>query len=591
MMKKNQTSATRRAVSAREGGTAWHARVAAGEPILDVDGLTISATATGSAVVTGVGFDLKASEILALVGESGSGKTTVGLSILGHIRRGLEHSGGTVTLHASHSEEPADMMTLDEPVRRTLRGTRVSYIPQDPALSLNPGIRVGKQIREVLDIHEYGTSAAEREERVRSVLREVGLPDDDAYQRRWPHQLSGGQQQRIGIAMAFAMYPDVIVLDEPTTGLDVTTQEQVLETIREMTVNNRVAGLYITHDLAVVSEIADRVAVMLRGELVEVGETAQVLEEPQHDYTRRLLAAVPDLAGKNQIGRLAKMDARTSEFLTSEIDVVAGAGSGAADPASGTASTAVREVALAVRDLSLAYGDSKVLRGIDLEFNAGECTLLLGQSGSGKTTLARSISGILSSYTGAVEYRGEELAKSTRDRTLEQRKQIQYIFQSPFSSLNPRRTLGQSLMVPLEMSGELSGQEQRERVKDALDAVQLGRQFYDRRPGDLSGGERQRAAIARALVNMPSVLVCDEITSALDVSVQASIISLLHTLQAERGLAMLFVTHNIALARHIASRVAVLNRGVIVDDGPVDAVLDHPQHAYTRELLANVPTL
>ncbi|WP_105566087.1 ABC transporter ATP-binding protein [Microbacterium halophytorum] len=590
-MKKNQTSATRRAVSAREGGTAWHARVAAGEPILDVDGLTISATATGSAVVTGVGFDLKASEILALVGESGSGKTTVGLSILGHIRRGLEHSGGTVTLHASHSEEPADMMTLDEPVRRTLRGTRVSYIPQDPALSLNPGIRVGKQIREVLDIHEYGTSAAEREERVRSVLREVGLPDDDAYQRRWPHQLSGGQQQRIGIAMAFAMYPDVIVLDEPTTGLDVTTQEQVLETIREMTVNNRVAGLYITHDLAVVSEIADRVAVMLRGELVEVGETAQVLEEPQHDYTRRLLAAVPDLAGKNQIGRLAKMDARTSEFLTSEIDVVAGAGSGAADPASGTASTAVREVALAVRDLSLAYGDSKVLRGIDLEFNAGECTLLLGQSGSGKTTLARSISGILSSYTGAVEYRGEELAKSTRDRTLEQRKQIQYIFQSPFSSLNPRRTLGQSLMVPLEMSGELSGQEQRERVKDALDAVQLGRQFYDRRPGDLSGGERQRAAIARALVNMPSVLVCDEITSALDVSVQASIISLLHTLQAERGLAMLFVTHNIALARHIASRVAVLNRGVIVDDGPVDAVLDHPQHAYTRELLANVPTL
>src|SRR5690606_6572183 len=533
-------------------------------------------------------LDLKAREILALVGESGSGKTTVGLSILGHIRSGLMHSGGTVTLYASHSEEPAEMMSLDDASRRHLLGTRVSYIPQDPALSLNPGIRVGKQIREVLDIHEYGSSDAERAERVRSVLREVGLPDDEAYQRRWPHQLSGGQQQRIGIAMAFAMYPDVIVLDESTTGLDVTTQEQVLETIREMTVTNNVAGLYITHDLAVVSEIADRVAVMLRGEIVEIGPTDQVLRQPQHEYTRRLLAAVPDLAGRNQIGKLHKMDAQTTEFLTGEIAVLS---------EEETTRTAARRavtsegVALSVRDLSLAYGTTPVLRGVNLAIQAGECTLLLGQSGSGKTTLARSIAGLLGDYTGSVEYRGEALAKSTRHRTREQRGQIQYIFQSPFSSLNPRRTLGQSLRVPLEMSGELSASDQRARVRDALDAVQLGRQFYDRRPGDLSGGERQRAAIARALVNTPSVLVCDEITSALDVSVQASIISLLHTLQSERGLAMLFVTHNIALARHIASRVAVLNKGVIVDDGPVDDVLDHPTHEYTRELLANIPTL
>lgn len=575
-------------VSSRSGGTAWHARVAGDEHILEVDHLTISATATGRPVVTDVNLDLKAREILALVGESGSGKTTVGLSILGHIRSGLMHSGGTVTLYASHSEEPAEMMSLDDASRRHLLGTRVSYIPQDPALSLNPGIRVGKQIREVLDIHEYGSSDAERAERVRSVLREVGLPDDDAYQRRWPHQLSGGQQQRIGIAMAFAMYPDVIVLDEPTTGLDVTTQEQVLETIREMTVTNNVAGLYITHDLAVVSEIADRVAVMLRGEIVEIGPTDQVLRQPQHEYTRRLLAAVPDLAGRNQIGKLHKMDAQTTEFLTGEIAVLS---------EEETTRTAARRavtsegVALSVRDLSLAYGTTPVLRGVNLDIQAGECTLLLGQSGSGKTTLARSIAGLLGDYTGSVEYRGEALAKSTRHRTREQRGQIQYIFQSPFSSLNPRRTLGQSLRVPLEMAGELSASDQRARVRDALDAVQLGRQFYDRRPGDLSGGERQRAAIARALVNTPSVLVCDEITSALDVSVQASIISLLHTLQSERGLAMLFVTHNIALARHIASRVAVLNKGVIVDDGPVDDVLDHPTHEYTRELLANIPTL
>ncbi|KUF06622.1 peptide ABC transporter ATP-binding protein [Leucobacter sp. G161] len=585
--------------------------MSADEPILEVDDLTIAATATDLAVVSEVNLDLRAAEILALVGESGSGKTTVGLAILGHIRQGLAHTGGTVTLYPSDSPQPREMLTLDESSRRQLRGARVSYVPQDPALSLNPSIRVGAQIREVLDIHDYGASEAERADRVRSVLREVGLPDSDEYLRRWPHQLSGGQQQRIGIAMAFAMYPDVIVLDEPTTGLDVTTQEQVLDTIRDMTVKNRVAGLYITHDLAVVSEIADRVAVMLRGEIVEVGDTSQVLVRPQHDYTRRLLAAVPDLAGKNQLGKLSKMNARTTEFLTGELDIlkhtapdmvvsrsgngdgggVTGGGAHDADDAPAGAAPVAGAAQISIRDLRVAYGKNQVLRGINLDFAAGESTLLLGQSGSGKTTLARSIAGLLRGYTGSVSYHGEELATSTRGRTQEQRREIQYIFQSPFSSLNPRRTLGQSLLVPLEMSSEHSAEERRERVRDALDAVQLGRQFYDRRPGDLSGGERQRAAIARALVNMPSVLVCDEITSALDVSVQANIISLLHTLQEERDLTVLFVTHNIALARHVASRVAVLNRGEIVDDGPVDEVLNNPKHAYTKELLANIPTL
>lgn len=609
---------------AQKHGTAWQLRMSADEPILEVDDLTIAATATDLAVVSEVNLDLRAAEILALVGESGSGKTTVGLAVLGHIRQGLAHTAGTVTLYPSDSPEPAEMLSLDESFRRQLRGARVSYVPQDPALSLNPSIRVGAQIREVLDIHDYGASEAERADRVRSVLREVGLPDSDEYLRRWPHQLSGGQQQRIGIAMAFAMYPDVIVLDEPTTGLDVTTQEQVLDTIRDMTVKNRVAGLYITHDLAVVSEIADRVAVMLRGEIVEIGDTSDVLVRPRHEYTRRLLAAVPDLAGKNQLGKLSKMNARTTEFLTGELDILkhtapdmvvsrsgdgngdAGGGGGgargadnapagavptAAATATEAETEATTEAQISIRDLRVAYGKNQVLRGINLDFAAGESTLLLGQSGSGKTTLARSIAGLLNSYEGSVSYRGEELAKSTRRRTQEQRREIQYIFQSPFSSLNPRRTLGQSLLVPLEMSSEHSAEERRERVRDALDAVQLGRQFYDRRPGDLSGGERQRAAIARALVNMPSVLVCDEITSALDVSVQANIISLLHTLQEERDLTVLFVTHNIALARHVASRVAVLNRGEIVDDGPVDEVLNNPKHAYTKELLANIPTL
>ena len=577
---RERSRAPRPAAVSKGSGTAWHTRAESGANVLEIDQLSIEATASDSVVINQVSLSLKPAEILALVGESGSGKTTIGLAVLGHVRSGLRLAGGTVTLYPSHTDEPAEITTLDDLTVRQLRGSRVSYIPQDPALSLNPGMRVGEQIREVLDIHGFGDSESDRAARVRSVLGEVGLPDDDAYQDRWPHQLSGGQQQRIGIAMAFAMYPDVIVLDEPTTGLDVTTQAQVLDTIRSMTVSNKVAGLYITHDLAVVAEIADRVAVMLRGEIVETDVTASVLGTPQHPYTRHLIAAVPDLAGRNQIGRYERPAA---EIPAKEEPATAAAPE--AETAVGT------DAVLAVRGLGMSYGEVSVLNDISLDICAGDCTLLLGESGSGKTTLSRSIAGILDSYTGQILYRGEELATSTRQRTLEQRKQIQYIFQSPFSSLNPRRTLGQSLEVPLEMSGELDAASRSERVKDALDAVRLGRQFYDRRPGDLSGGERQRAAIARALVNMPSVLICDEITSALDVSVQASIISLLRTLQEERGLAMLFVTHNIALARHIADRIAVLDKGVIVDSGPVDEVLENPQHEYTQTLLANVPTL
>ncbi|MFL0576571.1 ABC transporter ATP-binding protein [Brevibacterium luteolum] len=609
--------------------SAWHTRAQEGGNVLEIDDLRITATASGADVISDVDLDLKPSEILALVGESGSGKTTVGLAVLGHFRTGLMHAGGTVWLYPSDADEPAEMTALPDATLRQLRGARVSYIPQDPALSLNPGMRVGEQISEVLDIHGFGSSAEERTERVRQVLREVGLPDDEAYQRRWPHQLSGGQQQRIGIAMAFAMYPDVLVLDEPTTGLDVATQAQVLDTIREMTVRNKVAGLYITHDLAVVAEIADRIAVMLRGRIVEQGGCADVLERPQHDYTKTLLAAVPDLAGRNRIGDFERADVPEHEKAAAEARAKdaeksqkthllttdaahaspaaeAATASGPETATSGTgtsgATTANQagepqptapalDAVLQVRGLGLSYGPKTILKSIDLDLQAGECTLLLGESGSGKTTLARSIAGLNDGYTGDVIYRGETIARSTRQRSIGQRTDIQYIFQSPFSSLNPRRTIGESLAVPLEMAGGLSAAQRRERVKDALDAVRLGRQFYDRRPGDLSGGERQRAAIARALVNMPSVLICDEITSALDVSVQASIISLLRTLQDERGLAMLFVTHNIALARHIASRVAVLNGGRIVDDGPVDMVLENPQHTYTQELLTNVPSL
>ena len=566
-------------------------------------------TNAGDEILHGVDFALSRGEILGLVGESGSGKTTAGLACMGHFREGLKFGSGSVSIWPRGDATHLEVGELDELALRDLRGSRIAYIPQDPALSLNPAMRVGEQIREVLDIHDFGASDRERADRVAEVLVDVGLPGDRAYQRRWPHQLSGGQQQRIGIAMAFAMYPDVLILDEPTTGLDVSTQSVVLDTIRQMTVANNVAGLYITHDLAVIKDISDRVAVMLRGDLVEEGPVSAVLERPQHEYTKMLMAAVPDLAGRKTIGdgaaeakAVVEADEKTHILVSageksggpgdavvsgSDGDAPDGAAASAGERDGGAASA--NAPLLEVKDVALAYGKAQILDGINMVLEPGECTMLLGESGSGKTTLSQCVAGLNDDYQGSVKLRGTELARSTRKRTNEQRVGIQYVFQSPFSSLNPRRSIGQSLTVPLEMSGQGTAASRKAAVEEALDSVRLGRSFYHRRPGDLSGGERQRAAIARALVNAPSVMVCDEITSALDVSVQASIVALLRTLREERQLAMLFVTHNIALSRHIADNLAVLNKGKIVDYGPTASVLEDPSHEYTRALIADVP--
>ncbi|MDO5367907.1 ABC transporter ATP-binding protein [Kocuria sp.] len=554
----------------------------------------------GELILKDVNFDLMPGRILALVGESGSGKTTAALACMNHLRSGLELRGGSVQLHQGASrffDQNMDLLTLSEKQVRRLRGGTIAYVPQDPALSLNGALRVGEQIHEVLRIHEFGRNNKQREARVAEVLEEVGLPSTKKYQRRYPHQLSGGQQQRIGIAMAFACRPAVIILDEPTTGLDVATQDLVLKTIYELTTKHDVAGLYITHDLAVVAQVANSVAVMLRGEIVERGPAEKVLYHPDHDYTKTLLAAVPDLEGKRDMGGGPPVSPGATiraPWDSGRDDDAARPGEARAERDRATSLTdrlPVNEPLVAVRDLRLAYGPAVILDGIDLDLTEGQTTMLLGESGSGKTTLSRSIAGLNGAYTGEVRLAGQVLAHGTRKRSNEDRRRIQYIFQSPFSSLNPRRSIGDSLEVPLEMSGGMSRKQRRAAVADALDAVRLGRSYINRRPGELSGGERQRAAVARALVNAPSVLICDEITSALDVSVQASVIELLRELQRDRGLAMLFVTHNIALARHVAHKLAVLEKGRLVDYGPTDHVLRNPRHDYTKSLLEHVPTL
>lgn len=497
----------------------------------------------------------------------------------------------------------SNMLDLPEPERRKLRGGTISYVPQDPALSLNPAIRIGDQILEVLHVQGYGSSDTERRARTSEVLAEVGLDNSTAYQRRYPHQLSGGQQQRVGIAMAFVCRPSIIVMDEPTTGLDVTTQALVLQTIDQLTELHHVAGLYITHDLAVVAKIADEVAVMLSGQVVEQGPTEQVLYQPQHEYTRKLLDSVPDLAGKRRVGRTSAItgeqpvldrpepaDDRPDHHADAGPNALGGTVHARAAAAADSPGADEAAMLLEVSDLRLAYGINQILEGISFTLAPGESMMLLGESGSGKTTLSRCIASLNDDYAGEVRLAGDALAAGTRARTAEQRQRIQYVFQSPFSSLNPRRTICESVEVPLQMSGRIGRRERRLRVLEALDQVRLGSSYLDRRPGDLSGGERQRAAIARALVNAPSLLVCDEVTSALDVSVQASIIDLLRTLQHETRMSMLFVTHNIALARHISQRMAILQQGRIVESGSTDEVLERPRHEYTRELLANVPT-
>ncbi|MEQ3549340.1 ABC transporter ATP-binding protein [Pseudonocardia nematodicida] len=511
------------------------------------------ATTGGREVLHGVDYAVAPGEILALVGESGSGKTTAALAALGHFRTGLGCTGGTIAFHG-HTETHDDLLALPEATIRGVRGRLVSYVPQDPALSLNPLLRIDTQVSEVLVAHGYTGDVAAR---VREVLDDVGLPTDDTFLSRYPHQLSGGQQQRVGIAAAFANRPDVVVLDEPTTGLDVTTQDLVLDTVRDLVTRSRTAALYITHDLAVVAGLADRVAVMQGGEVVETGTVTQVLTAPEHPYTRDLIAAVPDL------NRAVERENAPS-------------GDDAGEPL------------LRVTGAGKRYGPKTVLDGIDLELWPGECLMLLGESGSGKTTLARGLAGLLDLDDGSLTLNGEPLATP---RSYAQLRSVQYVFQSPFASLNPRRTIASSLEVPLRHLTDLDAGAREARVLDMLNQVRLDESFAHRYPGGLSGGERQRAAIARALVTAPNVLVCDEVTSALDVSVQARIIDLLATVRRELGTAMLFVTHNIALAREVADRIAVLQGGRIVEQGTVEEVLADPQHSYTRELLEHTPSM
>jgi peptide/nickel transport system ATP-binding protein len=588
------------------------------EPSIVVQDLKVVVRGSGNDIVDDVSFAIAPGEVLGLVGESGSGKTTAALALLGHTRRGARIAGGSVRIGDQ------EVLKLSHEQQRRLRGRVISYVPQDPASALNPALRIGTQLAEALDVHGIGGSSEERRARVAEMMREVALSDDPDYLRRYPHELSGGQQQRVGLAMAFACRPRVIVLDEPTTGLDVTTQAHVLGTVRDLALAHQAAALYVSHDLAVVGSLAARVAVMYAGRIVELAPADDLFHAAAHPYTRRLVAAVPHLEGRRNLvgipGRAPSPGQRPAgcsfalrctmvkeecTVAMPQLRVVAEAHSSRclfaeqvralvderSGPAGVVAPPPPTDSILALQGVNAGYMGHTVVHDIDLGLAPRECLALVGESGSGKTTLARTIVGLHRERSGEILLKGTPLAQAARSRPRAVRRSIQYVFQNPYGSLNPRRTVGQIVRQPLELFGGGGGKEIDRRVDEMLERVSLTAAYAHQYPDQLSGGERQRVAIARALVCDPEVLICDEVTSALDVSVQAAIVELLGELQRDLGLAMLFVTHNLPLVRSIAQRVAVMSGGRIVELGPVDQVLQDPADEYTRRLLADTPSL
>lgn len=594
---------------------------AAGEAAAEVIGLKVRLAGGGARVVDDVSFTVSPGALLGLVGESGSGKTTVALALLGHARRGLEFEGGQVLTGST------DMLTASEKQLRRLRGAEVAYVPQDPASALSPGLRIRTQLIEGMRAHPDVVAAkalGSPETRLGEILDEAGLRDVPHLLDAYPHELSGGQQQRVALAMAFALRPRLIVLDEPTTGLDVSTQQRVLATVQSLCRSYGVAAVYVSHDLAVVGGLVDNLLVLYAGRMMETGGTAGVFGSPAHPYTRRLLQAIPspDRAavlqgiagqppdpGRRDAGCVFASRCELAEAVcsTGPIPVVSLSGghmvrclrtaltSAAGAPAEAAAVAAPEargEALLDVTGLSASYGSAPVLSDVSLGVAGNECVAVVGESGSGKTTLARCVVGMHGTWSGEVRLSGQALARTARDRPQSALQAVQYIFQNPYTALNPRATIEAIIEQPLlQCHPTMERAEREQRIATVLSDVALGTRFWSSYPDQLSGGERQRVAIARALVVSPQLLVCDEITSALDVSVQATIVELLRRLQAEHHLSLVFITHNLALVRSIAQSVVVLSKGRVVESGPVERVFERPEDPYTVRLMEDVPKL
>ncbi|MEQ9463501.1 MAG: ABC transporter ATP-binding protein [Haliea sp.] len=531
---------------------------AAGSVCMRVSDLTVVLAENGNAIVKGISFELKAGQIFALVGESGSGKSVTSLAAMRLLPDALKISAGSVDV------EGTDLFALSEARMQEIRGRKVAMIFQNAMSALNPVQTVGAQVAETLKLHTP-LRGKDLRQRVVTLFTEVGIPDPEQRFGFFPHQLSGGQQQRVVIAMALACEPDVLIADEPTTALDVTIQLQVLNLIRELTRTRQLAVLLITHDMGVVRNTADEVAVMYRGELIEQAGVDAFFHNPQQAYSRKLIDSLPDLGHFRTSAR--------EEPLLELKDV---------------------QVHFPIRKglLQRAVDYTRAVDGVSLAIGRGETFALVGESGSGKSTLGRAILNLEDIAGGEILFRGEPIQGIGRSAMLPYRKQIQVIFQNPFSSMNPRMTVGDIIaegMISLGLA--LSEDARNARIHQLLERVQLGAEHARRYPHEFSGGQLQRVAIARALAVNPELIICDEPTSALDVSIRAEVLELLAELQREFGVSYLFITHDQSIVPTLAHKVGVMQLGKLVEQGSAEQILTAPQHPYTRALLAAVPRL
>ncbi len=560
--------------------------------VLTVSDLSVSFSTSERTVdaVRQLSFDVARGETLAIVGESGSGKSVTALAMM----RLVEHGGGHITsgrmLFRRRSGDILDLTQAREPVMRSIRGADIAMIFQEPMTSLNPAFTAGDQIAESIRVHQGKSAASARAEALR-MLELVRIPEARNVLDRYPHQLSGGMRQRVMIAMALSCKPSLLIADEPTTALDVTIQAQILQLIRALQDEMQMGVIFITHDMGVVAEVADRVLVMYRGDKVEEGASEAIFAAPRHVYTRALLAAVPrlgamqgsDLPCKFDLLRVDDGDQAKAEPFQPQ-DTVQGAA---------TPILRVQDLVTRFDVRSGLFGRVKrrvhAVEHISFDLRAGETLALVGESGCGKSTTGRSLLRLVESQSGVIEFGGQNIRDLPTSTLQGLRRNIQFIFQDPFASLDPRLTVGFSIMEPLLVHKIAHGRAAQERVDWLLEKVGLPPEHAQRYPHEFSGGQRQRIAIARALALNPKVVVADESVSALDVSIQAQIINLMLDLQRELGIAFLFISHDMAVVERVSHRVAVMYLGQIVEIGPRRAIFEDPQHAYTRRLMAAVP--